>query len=68
MTILNMNSQQELDLKLFYNEAVAYADGKVRKQGEKVLQTCVTKELLFKEFIGNFKSNAKRIITDVSKR
>jgi len=68
MTTLNTNSKPKLDLKLFYKEALAYTDGKAREQGEKVLQMCVTKELLFKECIGNFKDNAKRIITDVSKR
>lgn len=51
MTTLNTNSQPKLDLKLFYKEAVAYADGKVREQGEKVLRMCVTKEELFKECI-----------------
>lgn len=68
MTILNTNSQQELDLKLFYKEAVAFTDGKLKKQGEKILRMCVTKELLFKECIDNFKSNAKRIVTDASQR
>jgi hypothetical protein len=68
MTILNTNSQQELNLKLFYKEAVAYADGKVREQGKKMLRMCVTKELLFKEYIDNFNSNAKHRLTDASNR
>ncbi len=51
MTTLNTNSQPKLNLKVFYKEAVAYADGKVRAQGEKVLRMCVTKELLFRECI-----------------
>lgn len=68
MTILNTNSQPKLDLKVFYNEAVAYANGKLKKQGKKVLKMCVTKELLFKECVDNFKSNAKRRLTDASNR
>jgi hypothetical protein len=68
MTILNTNSQPKLDLKSFYKEAVAYADGKVREQGEKVLRMCVTKELLFKEYIDKFNSNAKHRLTDASNR
>jgi hypothetical protein len=68
MTTLNTNSQPKLNLKVFYKEAVAYADGKVREQGEKVLRMCVTKELLFKEYIDNFNSNAKHRLTDASNR
>lgn len=68
MTTLNTNSQPKIDLKLFYKEAVAYADGKVRAQGEKVLRMCITKELLFKEYIHNFNSNAKHRLTDASNR
>jgi hypothetical protein len=54
-------------LQLFYKGAVAYADGKVRKQRENILQMCVTKEQLFKECVGNFKRNIKHIVTKVSK-
>jgi hypothetical protein len=67
MTILKTNNQHELDLQLFYKGAVAYADGKVRKQRENILQMCVTKEQLFKECVGNFKRNIKHIVTKVSK-
>ena len=68
MTILNTNSQPKLNLKMFCNEAFAYANGKLKKQGKKVLKMCVTKEMLFKECVDNFKSNAKRRLKDVSNR
>ena len=51
MTLLNTTSQHELNLKLFCKEALAYADGQIKIQGEKVLRMCVTKERLFKEYI-----------------
>ena len=68
MNVLNTNSQPKLDLKVFYNEAFAYANGKLKKQGKKVLKMCVTKEMLFKECVDNFKSNAKRRLKDASNR
>lgn len=68
MNILNTNSHPKLNLKMFCNEAFAYANGKLKKQGKKVLKMCVTKEMLFKECVDNFKSNAKRGLKDASNR
>ncbi len=59
MTILNANSQRELNLKLFCVEVLAYADGKLRAKGEKVIHMCVTKERLFKEHLAKLKNNSK---------
>lgn len=52
MTLNQNNNQQDFNLKLFYKElgqllyAVAYADGKVRKQEVDALHEFILKELL----------------------